>query len=222
MMSTMATKVTDETATEGDGAAGGGLSDALSDTLVDSLSSPSEGTISQPSGKVDRAHAKLCSLYAPANAIQVAEGADFTPDKEAILRSIIEKNKARDGGNPMKLYQSYYKEVYGLRATNMSLKSSQKRSWKAAFSVADREDLPMAIAVQWQKGKSKGNHWVYSAGLAGDVVQARDQQNGNLLIDIDTSKWTGTASGGWSYKVTELGLGVTADKYSDVSSELAG
>jgi hypothetical protein len=236
-MSTLASTKVEDGARSGakvsgaDSLASSELSDGLADTLVkaeagikgdaSAADDPAKsGSILQPSKKVDAAHAKLCSLYAPANAIQIAEGTNFTAEKEAVLRDIIEKNKARDGGNPQKLYQEYYKAVYGLRATNMTLDGSQKRSWLAGCQMAQQLGLPVAVAVQWSKGKSSGNHWVYLVEVNESGITARDQQNGNMLISIDAGGWTGSASGGWKYTVTSLGVGVTADKYKDMSSAI--
>ena len=53
----------------------------------------------------------------------------------------------------------------------------------------------------------------------GSVI-ARDQQNDNLEITIDPRAWTGTAPGGWRYKVTKLSMGVTSENYYHISSAL--
>ena len=172
---------------------------------------PAAGTVTQPKGNA------LCSLYAPANALELIEGGDWEGKKCEVAHEIIEEYGTRLGGNPQKMYQEFYKRVYGLRATQFE---PAKSKWAAAFKLADEEKIAVSIGVTWSKGTKSGNHWVYFSGLSGGKVIARDQQNGNLEITIDPSARTGEAAGGWTYVVTKVSMAVTSENYHDVSTAL--
>ncbi|MBT9560883.1 MAG: hypothetical protein IV100_32965 [Myxococcales bacterium] len=151
-------------------------------------------TIAQPKKKENSAAAMKCSIYAPISAYEVTTG------KKPAVATIVASIPNRLGGNGDKAFAL-------LCGYGITFSASKKAKWKGMLESAASNSHPVAIGVTWRNGKSTGNHWIYYVGADSTGVIARDQQNGHMQITISTSDWRGTASGGWTYEVTQLSLG---------------
>ncbi|WP_437982764.1 hypothetical protein [Sorangium sp. So ce117] len=151
-------------------------------------SEPPRSTINQPRGDIS------CSVYAPLCAYQLHTGQ--LPNVSEILKKIGH----RLGGNS----DQAFKNLCGYGLTRGQAYSA---GWGGTLAKATERGYPVAIGVTWSNRARSGNHWVYYVGEHGGKLYARDQQNNHHLITIDPASWTGSAEGGWSYKITNIGVG---------------
>jgi len=83
-------------------------------------------------------------------------------------------------------------KALGLTAFN----KGQSSYWRELITSAlELPECFLCLGITWtaqtQRGATKtGNHVVYVIGYEGDVVFARDQQNGHVLIAASMATWT--------------------------------
>lgn len=158
-------------------------------------------SIDQPNKKEDAVKSRLCFVYST-----LAAGEISGKNSKGLEDQCVEDSKYSMGGGPSKTLKT------------MGLSPETTRDKKRFKEIIDKgmdeqgfaTQGPLMAGVNWKRGKTKGQHWVYIVGKSGkNKIHVRDQQNKHVLGTIDLDTCEGSSSDEvFQYELTQVSIGI--------------